>query len=502
MVIPPAMPLSKGSNKNKDKYKIAVRQFQQQILPSSMPSTTVWSYGSVDNPSTFNYPAFTIEAQWNKKVQVQWRNELVDAMGNYLSHLLPVDQTLHWANPPGGNAGRDMHGASHDPYLGPVPIVIQDRAFNQDGTLFYPDNRAFFEENMSGTGNLDPDQLQIPFWGDPACDTDPSDVPPIWQPEYFGNVMVVNGVSWPKLQVEQQQYRFRLLNGCNSRFLILDFSGITGVKVWQIGADGGFLDEPVDITTNENNKILMAPAERADVIVDFRGVPANASYELKNLGPDDPFGGGDFDPADPATTGKVMRFDVVARGLNSPGPTAFTEPSVLVLPNVTAPTGPNPRPLSLIEEESNTVLASFDNDGNLVLDCESGSPFGPTAALLGASGTEADGGKLWSDPITENPAVGATETWEIHNFTADAHPIHIHLVQFQVVGREVMGGGTSLAGSNDPLPGETGFKDTVIAYPGEITRVQATFDKAGLFVWHCHIVEHEDNEMMRPYQVG
>jgi FtsP/CotA-like multicopper oxidase with cupredoxin domain len=104
---------------------------------------------------------------------------------------------------------------------------------------------------------------------------------------------------------------------------------------------------------------------------------------------------------------------------------------------------------------------------------------------------------LWSDAITENPALGSVETWEIYNFTEDAHPIHLHLVQFQVVDRQPIGG--------EPYarePWETGYKDTVIAYPGEITRVRALFDIEGLYVWHCHIVEHEDNEMMRPYCVG
>jgi len=132
-------------------------------------------------------------------------------------------------------------------------------------------------------------------------------------------------------------------------------------------------------------------------------------------------------------------------------------------------------------------------------------PFeGPTAALLGTynPGTGEAEPLLWMDPITENPAQGATEEWVMYNFTEDAHPIHIHLVQFEVVGREAFGGGTSVAGSNDPLPWETGFKDTVIAYPGEITRVRMRFDYPGFYVWHCHIVDHEDNEMMRPYHVG
>jgi spore coat protein A, manganese oxidase len=103
----------------------------------------------------------------------------------------------------------------------------------------------------------------------------------------------------------------------------------------------------------------------------------------------------------------------------------------------------------------------------------------------------------WSDPISENPALNAIEIWELHNFTEDAHPIHIHEVQFQVVDRQPFGGNT-----RGPEPWERGFKDTVIAYPGEITRVKAQFDLPGLYVWHCHIVEHEDNEMMRPYSVG
>jgi len=104
---------------------------------------------------------------------------------------------------------------------------------------------------------------------------------------------------------------------------------------------------------------------------------------------------------------------------------------------------------------------------------------------------------LWSDLVTENPALGGPETWEIHNFTEDVHPTHVHLVKFEVVNREDDSGNV-----RDPEAWETGFKDTVIAYPGEITRIKAQFDLPGFFVWHCHIVEHEDNEMMRPYHVG
>jgi bilirubin oxidase len=137
-------------------------------------------------------------------------------------------------------------------------------------------------------------------------------------------------------------------------------------------------------------------------------------------------------------------------------------------------------------------------DGNIVLDCAGGEPFAPAEADLGTLNPDGSGNPLgWDEPPTEFTEVGAIEVWELHNFTEDAHPIHIHEITFEVVSRQPFGG--------IPRPAESwelGRKDTVIAYPGEITRVKALFDRAGLFVWHCHIVEHEDNEMMRPYRIG
>src|SRR5262249_46569601 len=127
LVIPPAMPIT-SVTPNYDFYRIAVRQFQQQILPTGLPKTTVWSYGSQGMPGTFNYPSFTVEAKYNREVRVRWVNGLIDAAGNYLPHLLPVDPTLHWANPPGGTSGRDMRPdftgmGTPGPYTGPVPII-------------------------------------------------------------------------------------------------------------------------------------------------------------------------------------------------------------------------------------------------------------------------------------------------------------------------------------------------------------------------------------------
>jgi FtsP/CotA-like multicopper oxidase with cupredoxin domain len=355
-----------------------------------------------------------------------------------------------------------------------IPIAIQDRSFNTDGSLFYPDTREFFDEF---TGPFIPD----------------SNVSPIWNPEFFGNMIMVNGNTWPFQAVEQRRYRLRFLNGCQSRFLILDFNSILGVEVWQIGNEGGFLAAPVNLTADNGNRLLMGLAERADLIVDFTNVPVG-QHILANVGPDEPFGEGeppdDFDAADPDTTGQIMAFKVVPAV--APDPT--TPPQFLVLPPITPlPAATVTRPLALIE------LMSTVHDG-------------PSEATLGH--VDAHGLPVhqeWANPVSENPNVGNTEVWEFHNFTADAHPMHVHEVAFEVVNRQRLvtndDGETEppsrLVGDPRPAePWESGFKDTVIANPGEVTRVRARFDTPGQFVWHCHIVEHEDNEMMRPYRIG
>jgi FtsP/CotA-like multicopper oxidase with cupredoxin domain len=424
-----------------------------------------------------------------------------------------------------------------------IPIVIQDRSFNSDGSLFYPETRAFFE-------GVEPRQLQIPFIPNRR-----SDISPIWNPEAFFNVMVVNGVSWPQLEVAPALYRFRFLDGCNSRFLWLKFDN-PAVKVYQIGAEQGFLPAPVDMNALDLDRsgdgkaqLLMALAERADVIVDFRGLANGAEIELLNIGPDSPFGGGipnvDFDPADPATTGKVMKF-VVNAALNGASPTdpngatPATNPGDLTL-NAERAIGAATvaRSVSLNEAVSEKICVTFPANGtirqvasvkpgpNFEADCAAagGEAFGPEAALLGTvngAGTTSPTGNalMWTDMtgtstpvavtlkngttvevnVTENPILGAIEEWSMYNFTEDAHPIHLHLVRFQVVGRTLLDGTVSPNVSVQPW--ETGYKDTVVAYPGDITTVRAKFDIEGLFVWHCHIVEHEDNEMMRPYRIG
>jgi len=630
LLIPPVMPraatLQRRGGKNVDYYEISMKQISQQILPAGMPRTTVWGYGSVKSASErglllHNAPSLTIEARWNRPVRVKWINDLKDAAGDCLPHLLPVDPTLHWANPPGGLEGRDerptfaatpgaytgpvpmvthLHGAAgvgdesdgyaeawylpdaanlpsgyahvgtwydffaakaaarngvdwgpgfatfqypntnrastlwyHDHalgmtrlnvYAGPagfyilrggpagddavidtrtgtpavlpgpapkekdkfppnktyyeIPIAIQDRSFNADGSLFYPDTRAFFDEIL---GPYVPD----------------TDISPIWNPEFFGNTIMVNGNTWPFLDVAQRRYRFRFLNGCDARFLILDFDNIPGVSVWQIGNEGGFLAAPVDMTAVNGNRILLGPAERADVIVDFTQVPVG-NYVLGNVAPDEPFGGGipddDFSAADPGTTGQVMEFRVVPA--LAPDPT--TPPQFLQLPAIVPLTGGTPRALALLEEMSPFFA---DAPAETRLGTVAGDP---------NTGTSTWTALRWEDPVTENPALGAIEVWELYNATADAHPMHIHEAAFEVVDRqaivvdEVNRTVQVVPGSipAPPEPWERGYKDTVIAYPGQVTRVRAQFNTPGQFVWHCHIVEHEDNEMMRPYRVG
>jgi FtsP/CotA-like multicopper oxidase with cupredoxin domain len=631
LLIPPVMPradtITLPGGKPVDYYEISMRQFSQQILPAGMPSTTVWGYGAVRAASkravlVHNAPSLTIEAQHNRPVRVKWINDLVDANGDYLPHLLTVDPTLHWANPPGGIDGRDERPtftSTPGPYRGPVPIVthahgavgvgdesdgyaeawylpaagnipadfategtwyeffaakaldgygvtwgpgfaifqypnlgratttwyhdhalgmtrlnvyagpagffiirggphgdaavldsrtgltaslpgpaprendkfpsnkpyreipiaIQDRSFNADGSLFYPDTRAFFDE-ITGP--------YIPH----------TDLSPIWNPEFFGNTIMVNGNTWPYLTVEQRRYRFRVLNGCQSRFLILDFDQMPGVEVWAIGNEGGFLTTPVNLTDANGNRLLLGLAERADLIVDFTDVPVG-HWVLTNAGPDEPFGGGeppdDFDAADLNTTGQIMQFRVVP----ADSVDGSTPPQFLQLPTITPlPPATVTRRLAMLEEMS----AFFDD--------------APAEALLGTVVDDPNLGlaawtkRLWMDPVTENPQVGASEVWELYNATADAHPMHVHEVAFEVVNRQnihvdeeseqvqVVPGSVP----TPPEPWETAVKDTVIAYPGQVTRIRLHFAAPGQFVWHCHIVEHEDNEMMRPYRIG
>ncbi|MGQ3685509.1 MAG: multicopper oxidase family protein [Candidatus Loosdrechtia sp.] len=529
-----------------DFYNVSQRQITSQVLPAGFPATAVWAYGDPGNAATFSYPGHTIvarsmfgpvnESGLGKPVKVQYDNELPD------THLLPVDKHIHgtedgepevrtivhlhggknvgpesdgypeaWVTPDGMTIEdfpsaipsnpytpfnpnpfdyhNDQKAATlwfHDHALGitrlnvyaglaafyilhddnedalvaggflpafphEIPVVIQDRMFYPDGSLAYPDTAA----------GMPPVQPSI-------------------QPEFFGEVVVVNGVTWPYLNVEPRKYRIRFLNGSNSRFYKLFFS--SGQPFHVIGMEGGFLNAPVMV-----DQLVLSPAERADCIIDFAPF-AGQTITLRNNAKS-PFPKGT--PVNPKTVGQIMQFRVITPLSGMPDTTlpANLNPVGGDLPPVVVPIGTPTRQLILFE----------GIDG-----------FGRLQPLLG---TPTSGGINWFSPITENPAVGATEVWEVYNTTPDAHPIHIHEILFRTISRQkfratqnpVTGALTNVRLQGRPKPPavfESGFKDTVIMYPGEVTRILATFEASGLFVWHCHILEHEDHEMMRPYLIG
>jgi FtsP/CotA-like multicopper oxidase with cupredoxin domain len=472
-----------------------------------------------------------------------------------------------------------------------IPLAIQPKSFNADGTQFYPADRAFFEG--LGTGQLYADNtgVNIPFLPDGASanQTPPppilyttTDISPVWNPEAFFNTMVINGKTWPVLDVAPERYRFRVLNAADSRFLNLSLQAIEQtvkangqvkekvlgeVPFYQIGTEQSLLPFVVRVETgfattlpgtgldvcttgggNPKSKgkgagntacvnavpgtfaeqaLLVGPAERSDVIVDFSRLPAGTNIvRMINTAPDAPFGGFPDVPADPTTTGQVMQFTINPL-LATAGGDPSTPAEQLTLWGSVAPAQQDPdlvkdlidnappQQLALLEEESALICVTIDAlTGVITQDAASlpplcdpvlGSlPFAPKAAVLGnqsLGATPADWVQLWDDPITTNQALGDIATWELRNETVDSHPIHLHLVKFEVISRSLIGSPTPPPGTG-VQPWEAGWKDTVIAYPGEITRVRALFDKAGLYVWHCHILSHEDNEMMVPYCVG
>ena len=364
-----------------------------------------------------------------------------------------------------------------------VPLAIQDRTFNLDGSFYFD------------TVGINPEH-------------------PYWTPEFFGNTVMVNGLVWPNMMVDQGLYRLRLLDGSNARFYTLSFSN--GMPFTVIGSDGGYLRAPALVT-----KLTIAPGERYDVLVDFRGLPAGTKVTLTNTAKA-PFPNGA--PATGNTVGQIMQFEVtgtVAPALD-PLPAILNADLSAGFPSLAPASVTNRRILTLTE-----VMG----------------PGGPLEILLD--------GQKWANPVSERPVYGTTEEWIIVNPTADTHPIHLHLVQFQLVSRQRfdvngymaewsmlnMGISTNTMDSmmppyseepqdvaslakylkSNPKPAslaEQGWKDTVQMNPGEVTIIRVKFapiDGDALYpfdptegpgyVWHCHIIDHEDNEMMRPYEV-
>lgn len=545
-------------------------------------------------------------------------------------------------------------------------LLIADRIFDTNGQLIFPDGS--------------PANQPIGLEGAPAN----TNLHPFAIPEFFGDVMTVNGKSWPFFEVQPRRYRFRIVNGSNARFLQMQlfqeatvngaFTGISslltdthnppvgipGPPIWQIGSDGGFLDAPVnvDLTTPgqvfsgdpNSPHLFMAPAERSDIIIDFGG-QAGKRFILTNTAVA-PYPGGGVITITP--DGNMEKLPPPAQqgpttaNPNLPGPYEITDQIMefrVDQPLQGTDTSFNPagnhpalRASPIVDIKPADTGLPVDAHRQLVLDeVEDVNTGAPVEVIienahwngLREGSTTPIPGSVESSPgvnSTENPREGATELWEIANLSPDAHPLHIHLIQFQIInsqplfsepdlcphtaasppgsdvfqpasgegngqfgpdgdgrfdftgpeyraawdalfpggtfngfkfdpGNFIPGFGPPLAyntpnadgaiggnlafGSTTPFPQnqssffvgpaaapqprDQGWKDTVKMFPCAVTRLAVRWapqdmpagsTRAGTdyfpfdptsggpgYVWHCHILDHEDNEMMRPILV-
>jgi spore coat protein A len=483
-------------------YEVKMEEFFHQFH-SELSQTKVWGYeGQLPGP--------TIEVEQGECTHVKWMNNLPD------KHFLPIDRTLHSSGEhmPEVRTVVHLHGAEVEPESDGYPDAWFTRDFDKCGPRFiqkvykYPNNQRpttlWYHDHAAGITrlnvyaglagiyiirneqeralNLPSGSYEIPlvimdreFYNDGSLfypstidDPPPTYPNPSITPGVAGDYIVVNGKVWPYLNVEQRKYRFRILNGSNERFYRLSLD--SGQEFIQIGSDGGLLQKPVRM-----NEISIAPSERGDVIIDFTNQPVGTNIVLTNTART-PF---DFGTTpDPETTGLVMEFRVVERTEND---------------------------TSSVPQFLSTIKRFDENDAcrirDLTLDVTRDS-FNRLKFLL--SNHE------YMDGITENPVVGDVEMWRIINQGLAVHPIHIHQIQFQILDRIPfdtdafnLTGQLHFTGEPEPpLPNERGWKDTVQALPGFVTRIIMRFGPyTGRYVYHCHILEHEDYDMMRPFDV-
>ena len=487
-----ARPRNNSSFPNADYYELQMKEAKHRFH-KYFPPSKVWGYDGL-------CPGPTIEATKDKTTCVKYNNRLP------IKHFLPVDYTLHsvsdsqevrtvvhlhganvdWesdGNPEswyskdyvhtGPKFKREVHEyTNHQPgttmwyhdhtmgltrlnvYAGlagfyllrdpleerlhlpsekyEIPLMIQDRSFNEDGSIFYPDAPPF-----------------------------PVPVHPSITPGFVGNTITVNGKVWPYLSVEPRKYRFRLLNASNRRGYVLSLSNEQ--PLIQLGTDGGFLTAPLPI-----NSVELLPAERTDIIIDFSNF---ASQEITLVNTDTEFPG--------EHTSVVLQFKV---DLPLKGEDTSQIPERLA------------ESMDLHEHH-----AHIKRDLPLSVSTDS---FGRPMLLLND--------RMFHEPITEKPSLDSIETWNIINATPIPHPIHVHLVQFKILERrpfnvELYQNEGKLEFTGDPQPPrdyERGWKDTVKTDAGMVTKIIMHWkDHVGYYMWHCHFLEHEDHDMMRPILV-
>ena len=482
----------------------------------------------------------------------RYPNEQEPALIWFHDHVLGATRLNVYAGLAGGYLLTDPADASIPSNLpGAIPLVIQDRIFDKQGQLYFPAGIPF---------NPNPDH-------------------PYWVPEFTGDTIAVNGHVWPYQNVEPKRYRFLIINGSNARtyemFLTNQDTKAKGPALWQIGTDGGYLDFPVKIDPsapgNQLQKLVMMPGERADVIIDFAGLAPGTRLILRNVAKT-PYPAGDTVAG--KTLGRIMQFRVIAGGgadtsYDPAAGGALRTPMVRLVDPVVGTLAPG-----VVAQKKRQMTLNEVMGMPTTVDGQSyeGGPLEVLVNNTHWSGKDLEGNvRPDFTPITvggittgysELPMEGETEVWEIINTTADAHPIHLHLVQFQLMNRqnfdvrryftayaEAYGGtivdgfgppndynalnadgavggnpavGPFLRGPvNPPQANEAGWKDTVIMLPGQVTRIAVRWAPMSLpastsaaeafypfdpngghgYVWHCHIIDHEDNEMMRPTSV-
>jgi spore coat protein A len=454
-------------------YRLTMRQVPVHVH-RDLPPTPMWSYGET-------VPGPTIEARSGQPVHIEWGNEL------QVKHFFPIDHTLHGAgaDQPEVRTAVHVHGAKVPPQYDGYPEAWQKPGesvqaiypLKQDAaTLWYHDHAMGIERLNQYAGlfgfflirdeaedklGLPKGKYEIPLaFADRLFSADGSlyypdsgdDAAP-WVPEVYGDAMLVNGTLTPYLDVEPRAYRFRMLNAANSRTFVFSLSNHQSFH--QIGSDQGLLVAPVEV-----NQVQLSPGERADVVIDFSHA-AGQRITINNL------------------SWELMQFRVgqAAGAAAQPLPQALR-----IIERV---------PASVAVKTRLMILREY-------MDRE------PKRMLMLLNGTR------WHEPVTERPELDSTEIWSFANTTADIHPIHLHLVRFQVLDRQsfdadeyLLSGKLNYRGVPTlPPMTERGWKDTVQTYPETVTRIIVRFEGyVGRYVWHCHLLEHAANEMMRPFEV-
>jgi spore coat protein A len=478
-----------------DKYTVVMVQTKHQFHPD-LPFADVYTYDG-------QYPGPTFEAEVGRPVHVTWQNWLPE------QHILPtqslaeMDGMEDMPNPPNSSAVVHLHGALIDPSSDGYPMDY--RTQGQEVTFEYPNEQLpltmwYHDHTMTRTrvnvyaGLAGFYLLRDPCEGclglprgefevtlmiqDKIIQEDGNLFYPFNWGAFDGDTPVVNGKAYPYLDVKPRAYRFRFLNSCNSRFLRMTLPD--GPNIWQIGTDGGFLNEPVRVKV-----LTLGPAERADVIIDFSGYEGE-SFILTNSAPV-PFTGAAGGDA-VFNFRQIMQFRVGTTDKMPP----YCLPSLAHVAELPPLPSLSNLPEGLVEQVRDLPLQFLITPGGIA-----GAMF-----LLN--------GHQFHDPPTETPFVDSTEVWNIINVTPFTHPIHLHLVQFRVLQRRPFNATSFVSGQQPqytgdarlPDPNEQGWKDTVRTNPGEVTTFLVTFPKyTGYFVWHCHMLEHEDHDMMRPLVV-